>query len=168
MSDLLIRPELPADIPAITGLLEAAFPGPAEAGLVEALRKAGALTFSFVACRDDIVVGYVALSPVTLEGRVTSGVGLAPIAVAPAYQRHGIGGALIQTGLAAARGSDCRFCVVLGEPDYYGRLGFRPAQGFGLTSIYDAGDAFMAQEVVPGGLAGHTGLVRYHPAFDAL
>ena len=58
--------------------------------------------------------------------------------------------------------------VVLGHAAYYPRFGFVPASRFGLGCEYDVpDDVFMAVELVAGGLAGHTGTVRYHQAFAA-
>ena len=55
-----IRPERPADEEAIRAIDTAAFPGPAEARLVEALRDAGALTVSLMVEQDGAIVGPVA------------------------------------------------------------------------------------------------------------
>ena len=55
-----IRPERPADEEAIRAIVTAAFPGPAEAKLVEALRDAGALTVSLMVEQDGAIVGPVA------------------------------------------------------------------------------------------------------------
>lgn len=168
MPEPLIRPERPDDIPAIAALLQDAFAGNAEARLVDALREAGALSISLVAVQDEKLCGHIAFSPVTLDGIADGGIGLAPLAVGPACQRRGIGAALIQAGLPACRKAGYRYCVVLGEPEYYRRFGFGAASRYGLASIYDAGEAFMAQALTPGGLGGRSGLVRYHSAFDAL
>ena len=59
-----IRPEGPADAAAIRRVLEAAFPTPAEARLVDLLRAGGHLSISLVAEEDEAVVGHIAFSPV--------------------------------------------------------------------------------------------------------
>jgi len=46
---------------------EAAFPTPAEAQFVDALRTSGHLSLSLVCERDGAVVGHVAFSPVTVD-----------------------------------------------------------------------------------------------------
>lgn len=168
MPDPLIRPERPSDNPAIAALLREAFPSDAEARLVDALRRAGALTISLVAIEGETLCGHIAFSPVTLDGKPDGGIGLAPLAVSLAFQRRGIGAALIQAGLSACRGAGNRYCVVLGEPEYYRRFGFAAASRYALESIYNAGEAFMAQALTSDGLDGRSGLVRYHSAFDAL
>ncbi len=55
--------------------------------------------------------------------------------------------------------------MVLGEPAYYSRFGFRPAPEFGLSDQYGGGSAFQVIELVPGALPVGAGLVRYAPQF---
>lgn len=160
-----IRAERPTDIESIDRVLRAAFPTEAEAGLVAQLRADGDLRASLVAELAGDIVGCVAFSPITLDGQPCDGVGLAPVVVLPSHQSQGIGATLIAAGLTACW--NAAFCVVLGEPAYYRRFGFRPASKLGLTSIYDAGDAFMAL-VMPQGTPPAPGLVRYAPAFENL
>src|SRR5687768_7361750 len=124
--DRCIRPETPRDLAEIRSVHVAAFGGPDEARIVDALRDAGALTLSLVAIEDDRVVGHIAFSPVTLDGRAI-GVGLAPVGVQPSHQRLGIGDALCREGLARVRTSGAQACVVLGHAAYYPRFGFKHA-----------------------------------------
>jgi putative acetyltransferase len=158
-----ILPERPDDALSIAAVHRAAFPTDAEARLVDALRAAGRLVVSRVAVTDDGIVGHVAFSPVTIDGRECGGVGLAPLAVLPAYQRRGIGGDLVRAGIEACRDLGVRFVVVLGWPDYYPRFGFDRADVHGLANEYTQGPSFM---VLPlsGGLPA-SGLVRYAPEF---
>jgi putative acetyltransferase len=58
--------------------------------------------------------------------------------------------------------------VVLGDPAYYGRFGFRPAHEFGLSDEFRGGPAFQAIELVPGALPRNAGLVRYPAEFASL
>jgi putative acetyltransferase len=162
-----IRPEQSGDAPAIRRVHESAFPTPVEADLVDALRGKGDLWLSLVAVDGREVVGHVAFSPVTVDGEPSSGVGLAPVGVHPDRQRQGFGTRLTVEGLAECRSAGLGFVVVVGWPAYYARFGFRPAATFGLTSVYEAGDAFQVLELRPGGLPPAGGLVRYAPAFDA-
>ena len=169
---IAIRAEVDADRAAVHAVNLAAFGQPAEADLVDRLRAAGRATVSLVATAGGEVVGHILFSPVTVEPAPSpppSWLGLAPMAVRPERQRDGIGSALVRAGLAAAGAGGATAVVVLGHPDYYPRFGFAPASRVGLRCIYDSPDeAFMALELTPGGLAGHRGLVRYAPEFDAL
>ena len=102
----------------------AAVPTDAESKLVDAIRANGNATVSQVAVVNGQIVGHILFSPVEVEG--ARGLGLAPVAVLPEYQNQGVGGALIRVGIAACREIGARFIVVLGEPAYYRRFGFRP------------------------------------------
>jgi putative acetyltransferase len=138
---------------------------------VDALRAAGALTLSLVAEADGEIVGHIAFSPVVVSSsrRATQGVGLGPMAVAPARQRQGIGGRLIEDGLRRLKGAGHRFCVVLGHAEYYPRHGFTRASDLGIRwerPVPD--DVFFVRELAPEGLEGVSGTVRYRPEFDAV
>lgn len=163
-----LRPETPADAPAVRQLLIEAFEQPAEADLVEALRATTSPYLALVAEVDQQIVGHLVFTPVRLEPTAPHLhlVGLAPMAVLPSYQRRGIGAALIEAGLAACRAQQVDAVVVLGHPDYYPRFGFVPSVRFGLRSTYDVPpEVFMAQELVPGALANVSGVVQYAQAF---
>lgn len=173
----MIRRERAADHGAVGHVLRAAFPTGAEAVLVEALRAAGDAAVALVAERrtgggDPAIVGHVLFSPVTVtppgDGPVATGLGLAPLAVLPSDQRRGVGAALVAAGLDACRARGCGFVVVLGDPRYYGRFGFRRASDAHVANEYGAGEGFMVLELVPGGLPREGGLARYAPAFADL
>jgi putative acetyltransferase len=162
-----IRPEMEDDAPAIRRVNEQAFGQPGEADLVDALRLEARPFVSLVADREGEVVGHIAFSPVTIDGRDVGGaLGLAPMAVLPAFQGQGIGSALVREGLAACRRAGCAAVFVLGHAHYYPRLGFVPAPPRGLRCAYPVpDDVFMVAELQPGALDGVDGLVRYHPTF---
>lgn len=162
---MILRAEKPSDAEAIRAVHEAAFPTHLEAELVEALRKAKHLAISIVA-EDPLagIIGHVAFSPVLVPGS-NKGLGLAPIAVSPMHQKQGIGTQLIEEGLKTARSAKFQFVVVLGEPAYYKRFGFRPAMHWALDDEYEGGEAFQALELEHGGIPKGGGLVRYAPEF---
>ncbi|QFT62182.1 GNAT family N-acetyltransferase [Roseivivax sp. THAF30] len=115
---------------AVEALLRAAFPGPDEANLVRHLRKSGAIAGEQVVTEGDQLLGYLALSQmIAPKGWLC----LAPVAVAPDRQRQGIGRRMCRflAGWAEAAGQTI---VVLGEPGFYQRCGFRMAEG--LTSPF--------------------------------
>lgn len=129
---------------------------------MDALRSAAALTVSLVMVEDERVVGHIAFSPVTVDGRVI-GVGLAPVGVLPSHQKRGLGDALCREGLARVKSADA--CVVLGHAAYYPRFGFKHAPTtFDLRWEGGHDDSFFAMELVDGALANVKGVVRYHPA----
>jgi putative acetyltransferase len=89
--------------------------------------------------------------------------GLAPLSVLPQWQRRGIGSALIEAALQRARAQECRAIFVLGDPDYYGRFGFRTDLAAGFSSPY-AGPHFMVLSL-GGPLPLVSGRVEYAGAF---
>lgn len=124
-----IRPEIPADIPAIFALTEEAFAtleisDHTEQFIIDRLRAAGALTLSLVAERAGRVVGHIAFSPVTISDGTTGWFGLGPVSVTPELQRRGIGAALIRDGLERLKAMGAKGCYLVGHPGYYGRFGF--------------------------------------------
>jgi putative acetyltransferase len=141
-----VRPAAEADAAGVRAVLTAAFPTAAEAELVDRLIRDGDLVLGFVAVDEDQIVGYAAFSRMVVvadEARVPA-LALGPIAVLPAFQRRGIGGRLIQCGLAAANGRGIPLVFVLGDPDFYGRFGFRAQTAAPFASPY-AGPHLMAQ-----------------------
>jgi len=161
----VVRPERAADVAAVRGIHRAAFPTDAEARLVDALREAGQALVSLVAERHGEVLGHVLFSPVTLDPPGPVGAGLAPLAVHPSRQGRGIGGMLVREGLSACAAKGIAFVVVLGDPRYYGRFGFRRASARGLSNEYGADEAFAVVELSKGALPGGPALVRYRPEF---
>jgi putative acetyltransferase len=165
VSSMIVRAETLADLPAIRSVVTAAFQdaphsGGNEAAIVDALRQAGALAVSLVADEGGAVVGHVAFSPVAIDGQDIGWYGLGPVAVVPGKQRRGIGEALIRAGLARIEQRGARGCVVLGDPAYYGRFGFRSDPDLRFA---DVPEKYFQRLVVDG--EPPKGVVDYHPAF---
>ena len=164
---LEIRPETPADVAAIHALTAAAFlnvvhSDHSEPFIIDALRAAGALTLSLVAELDGAVVGHVAISPVSISDGSLGWFGLGPISVSPERQRHGIGSRLMRHALHLLREQGAGGCVLLGNPAYYHRFGFRPEPGLILPNFPP--EYFQA---VSFGSSMPRGEVTYHEAFDS-
>lgn len=164
MDDILIRPEAPGDAEAIGALTTEAFADAAhrsgtEADIVAALRADGQLSLSLVAEAGGVVVGHLAVSPVTIPG-AEGWFGLGPVSVVPGHQGRGIGGALIRAALAQLETDGAAGCVVLGDPGYYPRFGFEQRPGLGFDGV--PAEYFMAR-VFRGPVPQSN--VAYHPAF---
>lgn len=132
-----IRPETPADHSAVARLLVRAFGNRAdEAVIVALLRQRASYTpdLSLVADVDGVIAGHVLFTPgiMPVMGQDVTTALLAPLAVDPAYQRRGIGGALIEVGHEAARQYGASLALLLGHPEYYPRFGYQK-QAFGLA-----------------------------------
>lgn len=165
-----IREERAADRDLIRKLHIQAFETVLEADLVNALRDSSVPCISLVAEENNEVRGHILFTPVTLIGHVDlSLMGLAPMAVTPAYQRRGIGSRLLEAGLELCAARNCDAVVVLGYPDFYARFGFVSSVRYAITSEYDVPDeVFMIRELRAGVLRGKSGIVRYHPLFAEL
>ncbi|MBB4093994.1 N-acetyltransferase [Ochrobactrum pecoris] len=125
-----IRKETPEDAAEIRQVTETAFRPVAysnqkEGEIVDALRAAKALTLSLVAEENGQILGHVAFSPILIDGENKGWYGLGPVSVHPDRQGEGIGGKLIREGLAILRREGAKGCVLLGDPGYYGRFGFK-------------------------------------------
>jgi len=158
-----IRDECPRDWKAVYQVISAAFGQPAEAELVEELRKAGDSVISLVAEEDSQVVAHVLLSKMDAPFPALA---LAPVSVIPTRQRIGIGSALIQSAVNRARSEGWTAIFVLGDPSYYERFGFDRQAAAGFTSPY-AGNHFMMLTLLLS-LAATAGELRHAPAFAAL
>ena len=137
---IVIRDETGADVDAIRAVTIAAFAtldisNHTEQFIIEALRAAGALALSLVAEMDGRVVGHIAFSPVTISDGTRDWYGLGPVSVLPAYQRQGIGKALIREGLSRLQKMNAQGCCLVGHPDYYRKFGFRNIPGLGLDGV---------------------------------
>lgn len=161
-----IREETASDREAIRDINRAAFGTDEEARLVDALRKERAFVTSLVAESDGRVVGHILFTelPSKTDDAVVRAVALAPMAVAPQFQKRGIGAALVQRGLKVCRDRGYAAAVVVGHPKYYPRFGFSAKLAEGLRAPF-SGPAFMALELVSGALTGIEGEVRYAKPF---
>lgn len=167
---MLIRTEAPADILPIQRLLGDVFPDSGEADLVMQLRENGQRTLSLVACNDEgELVGHAMFSPVMVGDADLNWQGLAPVSVRKDYRNSGIGSQLIREGLESLAELGYPVCVVLGDPNYYGRFGFGPATDHQLNCQWEVPEgAFQVMSLLDGELNGHTGLVKYSEEFLAL
>lgn len=130
---MLIRTEIPVDAAGIDRLLRDVFPGGAEADLVQKLREDGLLTLGVVATDDEGgVVGYVAFCPVDIQGEDRNWVALTPLAVEESLRHQGLGQKLVYEGLDSLNEFSYAAVVVLGDPAYFSRFGFKPAAAHNL------------------------------------
>ena len=166
---IAIRHEQPDDAAVVSAVHTEAFGRPAEARIVERLRQAAGFYLGLVATEGDHIVGHSLFTPVPLRSDRSSDLvlALAPMAVRPAWQRRGIGGALVRAGLEACRNAGHDVVLVVGHPAFYPRFGFVPARPLGLSSEPAMPDAaFMVAELTPGALRGRCGVIVYGSDFS--
>ena len=162
-----IRKESPSDAGAIEVVTVAAFQNAAhtshtEQFIVRALRDSGQLAVSLVADDDGSVIGHVAVSPVAISGGAEGWYGLGPVSVAPERQGHGVGSELIWLALTELRRLGAAGCVVLGEPSYYSRFGFKAEP---LLVLPDVPAGYFQAIAFNGSVP--SGTVSYHESFAA-
>lgn len=169
-----IRTENPGDYEAVRLINYEAFgKRDDEADLVERIRQSPGFVpeLSLVALDGEEVVGHVLLSEACVtkeeEDRSHTVLALAPIAVAPARQKSGVGSALMAEALRRARELPYGLVLLIGHPSYYPRFGFHPARSYGLElkQFEVPDDVFMACELKEGELGRVRGELRYPDAF---
>ncbi len=167
MTAVAIRSAGPPDTAGIARLLEACFPEPLEARLVERLRIGDDMVYEAVAGDDTGSLGYVGFCRLVLEGeKDIHAVALAPLAVRADRRRAGIGQALVETGHRVLRENGVDLVTVLGEPDYYTRFGFSAEAAKAFRTPWD-GPCMQALPLTDraGAAAGH---LTYPAAFGEL
>lgn len=90
-----------------------------------------------VAVEEEQVVGYNALTRAAIGG--CPGLALGPLGVRKAYQRRGIGTALVKACVERARTAGFPWIALLGG-DYYARFGFESGKLYGITVSENAFD----------------------------
>ncbi|MFC9974614.1 GNAT family N-acetyltransferase [Spirillospora sp. NPDC127200] len=161
-----VRPETDADRRAVHRVNAAAFPTPAEADLVDALRADPAWLpgLSWVAeGPDGEVIGYALITRCTVGG--ADALALAPVAVLPGHQRTGVGGAVVEAALQAARERGEALVTVLGHPEYYPRFGFVRASTLGIGVAFEVPDEALMALVLDGSGPLPSGTIQYAAPF---
>ena len=140
---MLIRRESGDDVRPVAAVTTAAFGGghaapPVETRLLEELRGTDAWVpqLSLVAVGDGgDVVGHVVCTRAHLGS--APALGLGPISVRPDRQRRGVGSALLHAVLGGADAMGEPVVVLLGDPAYYRRFGFRLAAEYEIAPPLD-------------------------------
>jgi putative acetyltransferase len=164
MNSVEIRPAELSDRAAIHEVVARAFGQKLEAELVDRLVGGGDAVLELVAEADGRIVGHVLFSRLAVGESSFPAVALAPLAVDPAFQKMGIGAALVSEahGYLAAAGE--KLSIVLGDPAYYGRFGYRRQPAEAYSSDYQC-DSLQA---LAWGAAPATGRLVYAAAFAGL
>jgi predicted N-acetyltransferase YhbS len=158
---LVLEPETPDDAEAILRLNERVF-GPGRfARTAYRLRETTAadLSLSFVARVGPLLVGANAMTPVSIGGKPALLLG--PLIVEPVFRSQGIGEALVQRSLQAAKAAGWTLAILVGDEPYYARMGFAcaPPGRIALPGPVDPARLLYC-ELEPGALAAVSGEVR--------
>lgn len=136
-------------------LVKAAFAGAEhsdgnEHKLVERLRHSPAFVpeLSLIAKIEDKITGHVMFTKAKINGKEV--LALAPLAVHPEHQNKGVGSALIKEGIKKAKEMGFGGVIVLGNPDYYKKFGFKEAGKWKISAPFKVEEKFfMALEMIP-------------------
>lgn len=124
-TSLTIQVEMPDDAAAIERLHERTFGPGRYAKSAYRLREQvdHAPDLSFTARVGTLLIGSVRLSPIRVGE--TKALLLGPLTVEPAFRDRGVGQALIERALSAARSNGHRLVILVGDEPYYGKSGFK-------------------------------------------
>ena len=166
--EITFRLETPADYRAVEALTRDAFfnqyqPGCDEHYLAHVLRDAPAFVpqLDFVAEGSGQLVGNIMYTRARVlldAGGELQVLSFGPLSVLPAFQGQGVGSRLVRHTQEQARALG--FCAILiyGDPAFYGRVGFAPAETYGIaTPQNEYRAALQACELTPGALANAAG-----------
>lgn len=158
-----IRTEEPKDYRRVEEITREAFsyPGRIERGgigspfehwMVHELRyRDGIRELSLVAEADNRLVGHIICSNADIEipdGKNLPVLDFGPFSVLPAYQRQGVGKALMLSMITKAKDMGYGAIMFFGRPEYYPQFGFIEAASYGVTDINgNTYPAFMAMEL---------------------
>jgi putative acetyltransferase len=171
---MLVRRENERDGDAVGAVTAAAFGAgasvrlPPEVTLVSRLRENDGYlpALSFVAMDHGVVIGHVMCTRGWIDERPAAGLG--PISERPDRQRRGVGHALMHAVLGAADASGEPLVAVLGDPRFYGRLGFVIASELGVLAPDPAWGAHFQARPLNSWTPGLTGTFRYAQPFAEL
>jgi predicted N-acetyltransferase YhbS len=155
-----IRPEKVSDLVAREALLDAAFGENRHSRICQRLRdgRASAEGLAFSAVARGKIVGTLRLWHVSAGG--TRVLVLGPLAVDCAFRKLGVGAALMDHALAAARTRGHRAVLLLGDAAYYERFGFSATKtgDLMLPGAYEQ-ERLLGIELAPGALDGAWGMI---------
>ena len=158
---LTILPETTNDAQAIERLLERTF-GPGRFVLsAYRLREHvdHLLDLSFTARIGTLLVGSVRQLPICVGD--TKALMLGPLTVEPPFRSRGVGRRLLERALNDARAKGHRLVLLVGDRDYYSRVGFKPVPKGRATMPGPVNyDRLLVAELVAGAFEGVTGEIR--------
>jgi predicted N-acetyltransferase YhbS len=159
---MVLRQEQEADFPGIYELVQTAFQTARvssgdEQNFVNRLRGGGNYIpeLALVAEAGGKLLGHIMLTRTSVE--TASGpqpmLLLGPLAVRLERRSQGLGAQLVQEALRRAKALGHGAVILVGDPAYYSRFGFKSANHFGISNTNGIpDDNVLASELVPGAL----------------
>ena len=177
MLSIELRPERPADFRRVEELTRDAFwnhyaPGCDEHYLAHILRDSPDFVpeLDYVAVCGGQTVGNIMYTRARIlldRGGERDVLCFGPLAVAPPFQGRGVGSALVERTRDLARELGYAAILILGDPDYYSRFGFVPAERYGVGTAWGAYlISLQALELQSGALADCAGCFQESKSFQ--
>lgn len=167
---ITIREENKNDLVTIKKINDKAFGQPQEGNVIDKIRESDSLVLSLVAEIDNNIVGHIFYSTAEIEcnNERIAGMGLAPMAVLPEYQKQGIGKRLINESLNILKKKPVPFIIVLGHEDYYPKFGFEIASKYGIKCQWDGvpDEAFMIMILDKEKMSNIHGVAKYRDEWN--
>ncbi len=168
---MVIRRETPEEFSQIYSLVKVAFQTAKvtdgkEQDFVNQLRGSGNYIpeLALVAEENGKLIGHIMLTKTYIvnRGNKFETLLLAPISVALEYRNRGVGSNLIKENFKLAKEMGYTSVLLVGDPAYYHRFGFKAAVNFGIKHIHNIPDEnVMACELVPDALYGISGTADF-------
>lgn len=160
---MTIRPERPAEFAALHDFIKTAFSTARvadgdEQEFTDRLRAGGGYIpeLGLVAEIEGRIAGHILFTRFGVkagDGSTTELLLVAPLSVALEYRSQGVGSALMREGLRRGAALGFKAALLVGDPDYYGRFGFRQSTEWGIRNTDGIPDRYVqAIELVPGAL----------------
>lgn len=174
---LEIRLETPKDFDEVERLTREAFwnhhvPGCDEHYLAHTLRTSACFLpeLDFVATLQGRLAGNIMYTRAVIrgdDGLDFPVLSFGPVSVLPECQKKGVGSALIRHSLAAAKQAGYSAVLIYGDPEFYKRFEFVPAERYGIgTRDDDYHTALQALELQKGALANRSGRFLEDEAYE--
>jgi predicted N-acetyltransferase YhbS len=169
---MLIRQEKETEFPVIYDLVKVAFQTAKvsngdEQNFVDRLRASGNYIPELALVAEDKgeLIGHVMLTKtfVNTENGQYPVLLLGPVSVVLERRNQGVGTRLIEEVFRLAQAKGHEAVILVGDPAYYHRFGFRSAVDFGITNTNEIPDEkVMACEIAPNALRSVKGTISFH------
>lgn len=167
---MVIRRETPEEFSQIYDLVKVAFQTAKvsdgkEQDFVNQLRSGGNYIpeLALVAEEDGKLIGHTMLTKtyIVASDNKFETLLLAPLSVALEYRNRGIGSDLVKESFKLAKEMGYTSVLLVGDPAYYNRFGFKTAVNFGIKHQHNIPDEYvMACELVPDALCEISGITE--------
>ena len=113
---------------------------------------------------DNKVVGFIMFTKAYIGNNLV--LALAPLAVLPSFQNQKIGTYLINAGHKKAKEMNFTHSIVLGNPQYYSRIGYQKASSLNIKCPFNVDEKYFMVKTLNKNNIEFNDYVIYDEAFD--